>query len=122
MGDGDIEKLRAALARRERGRGKRYTPNLKQRIAEVARVLRGRGQGWHTIGRFFGIPHETVRRFAGGNAAPAFVPVEVVGTGSWAGPGESGWLPGGGALCGRRRRDPPPAPMIALPRTSEPPA
>ena|SRR4051794_10602237 len=82
MGEGDIEKLRTALARRERGRGKRYTPNLKQRIAEVARVLRGRGQGWHTIGRFFGIPHETVRRFAGGNAAPAFVPVEVLGTAS----------------------------------------
>ena len=78
MGDRDIEKLQTALAGRERGRGKRYTPNLKQRIAEVARVLRGRGQGWHTIGRFFGVPHETVRRFAGENPAPAFVPVEVV--------------------------------------------
>src|SRR5436190_4329203 len=80
MGEGDIEKLRTALARRERGHGKRYTPNLKQRIAEAATMLRGRGQGWHTIGRFFGIPHETVRRFASGSAAAAFVPVEVVGT------------------------------------------
>jgi len=79
MGDGDIQKLRTALARRERGRGKRYTRNLKQRIAEAAAVLRGRGHGWHTIGRFLGIPNETVRRFAGASAAPAFVPVEVVG-------------------------------------------
>jgi hypothetical protein len=80
MGNGDIQKLRAALARRERGRGKRYTPNLKQRIAEAASVLRGRGHGWQTIGRVFGIPHETVRRFAGGSAAPACVPVEVIGS------------------------------------------
>jgi hypothetical protein len=36
--------------------------------------------GWPTIGRFFGIPHETVRRFAGGTAGPTFVPVEVVNT------------------------------------------
>jgi hypothetical protein len=80
MGDGDIQKLRAALARRERGRGKRYSANLKQRIVEAAGVLRRRGQGWQTIGRFFGIPHQTVRRLAGGSTAPAFVPVEVVGT------------------------------------------
>jgi hypothetical protein len=82
MGEGDIQKLRAALARRQRGRGKRYSADLKQRIAEAAGVLRGKGQGWQTIGRFFGIPHETVRRFAGGSAAPAFVPVEVVGAAS----------------------------------------
>jgi hypothetical protein len=49
MGDGDIQKLREALARRARGRGKRYTANLRQRIAEAATVLRGRGHGWHTI-------------------------------------------------------------------------
>ena len=79
MGDGDIQKLRAALARRERGRGKRYAAGLKQRIAEAATVLRGRGHGWQTIGRFLGIPHETARRFSGGSTA-AFVPVEVVGT------------------------------------------
>jgi hypothetical protein len=80
MGDSDIQKLRAALARRARGRGKRYTANLRQRIAEAATVLRGRGHGWHTIGRFFGIPHETVRRFGGGRPATAFVPVEVEGS------------------------------------------
>jgi hypothetical protein len=82
MGDGDIQKLRAALARRGRARGKRYTANLKQRIAGAASVLRGRGHGWHAIGQFLGVPHETARRFAGGRAAPGFVPVEVIGTAS----------------------------------------
>jgi hypothetical protein len=80
MGNEDIERLRAALARRERGRGKRYPASLKQRIATAATALRERGQGWQTIGRFLGIPHETVRRFAGASEGPAFVPVEVVGT------------------------------------------
>jgi hypothetical protein len=50
MGKHEIEKLRAAVARRERGRGKRYTPDLKQRIGEAARALRRQGQGWQTIG------------------------------------------------------------------------
>jgi hypothetical protein len=58
----ETEKLRAALARRERGRGKRHTPDLKQRIGEAARALRRQGQGWQTIGAFLGISHETVRR------------------------------------------------------------
>jgi hypothetical protein len=78
MGDHEIQKLRAALARRERGRGKRYTQSLKHRIAEAATALRRQGQGWQTIGRFFGIPHETVRRFAGAGAPTALVQVEVV--------------------------------------------
>jgi hypothetical protein len=80
MGNDDIHRLRGALARRERGRGKRYTANLKQRIAAAATALRERGQGWQAIGRFLGIPHETVRRFAGASEGSAFVPVEVVGT------------------------------------------
>jgi hypothetical protein len=80
MGNDEVHRLRGALARRERGRGKRYTADLKQRIAAAAMALRASGQGWQTIGRFLGIPHETVRRFAGASEGPAFVPVEVVGT------------------------------------------
>jgi len=80
MGEGEIQKLRAELARRKRGRGKRYTANLKQRIRDAATVLRRRGQSWQTIGRFFGIPHETVRRFVGGTRVPTFVAVEVIDT------------------------------------------
>ena len=79
MGDQEIQKLRTALARRERGRGKRYTPRLKQKIAEAATELRRQGQGWQAIGEFFGIPHETVRRFSGACAtSTALVPVELV--------------------------------------------
>jgi hypothetical protein len=78
MVDQEIQKLRAALARRERGRGKRYTPSLKQRIAAAATELRRQGQGWQTIGKFFGIPHETVRRFSGASTTTALVPVEIV--------------------------------------------
>lgn len=78
MGDQEIQKLRTALARRERGRGKRYTPTLKQRIAEAATELRRQGQGWQAIGEFFGIPHETVRRFSGASTTTALVPVEIV--------------------------------------------
>jgi hypothetical protein len=79
MDDGEIVKLRARLVRRVRGRGKRYPVDLKQRIGRVAAELRHRGQGWQRIGRFLGIPHETVRRFAGATAVAPFVPVEVVG-------------------------------------------
>jgi hypothetical protein len=80
MGNDDIQRLRGALARRARGRGKRYTANLKERIAAAATALRERGHGWQTIGRVLGIPHETVRRFAGASEGRAFVPVEVVDT------------------------------------------
>jgi hypothetical protein len=78
MGDHEIQKLRAALARRERGRGKRYTSSLKERVAAAATALRRQGQGWQAIGKFFGIPHETIRRFMGAGTTTAFLPVEVV--------------------------------------------
>jgi hypothetical protein len=75
----EIRKLQAELARRQRGRGKRYTAVLKERIARVATWLHRQGRGWHAIGGLLGIPHETVRRFAGVSApAPTFVPVEIV--------------------------------------------
>jgi hypothetical protein len=50
-----------ALARREHGRGKRYTSSLKQRIADAATKLRGQGQGWQAIGKFFGVPYEPLK-------------------------------------------------------------
>jgi hypothetical protein len=78
MGDHEIEKLRAALARREGGRGKRYTASLKQMIAEAATTLRRQGRGWQAIGKRLCLPHETVRRFTGTNSTAALVPVEVV--------------------------------------------
>jgi hypothetical protein len=78
MGGNGIQNLRAALARRERGRGKRYTSRLQRRIAEAATELRRHGHGWQAIGKFLGIPHETVRRFSGASTATTLVPVEIV--------------------------------------------
>jgi hypothetical protein len=79
MDNDDIHRLRGTLTRRERGRGKRYPANLRQRIGAAATVLRQMVQGWQSIGQLFGIPYETVRRVAGASEGPAFVPVEVVG-------------------------------------------
>lgn len=74
--DDDVRKLRATLARRERGRGKRYPRVLRERIAAVAGRLRSRGASWHRIGESLGIPHETIRRYARGTGS-AFAPVIV---------------------------------------------
>jgi hypothetical protein len=60
-----IQKLRAALARLERGRGKRYGAGLRQQIAAAATELRRRGHGWQHIGRHLGIPHETEPKSGG---------------------------------------------------------
>jgi hypothetical protein len=73
----EIQKLRAALARLERGRGKRYGSGLRQQIAAAATELRRRGHGWQRIGTYLGIPHETVRRFVGAAEQGGFVPVVV---------------------------------------------
>jgi hypothetical protein len=78
MGDNEIRKLRAALAERESGRGKRYTSSLKDRIAGAATQLRQQGRSWQRIGSFLGVSHETARRFSGASRSPAFVPVEVL--------------------------------------------
>ena len=72
----DVRKLRATLARREGGRGKRFAPELRRQIAAVGRRLRDEGQSWFRIGREIGLPGETVRRLC--EAAPGFVAVEVV--------------------------------------------
>ena len=77
--DDEIKKLRGELARRERGRGKRYPAALKARIARAAAELRDRGLGWHRIGSVLGLPHETVRRYAGADGG-GFLPVVVTAT------------------------------------------
>jgi hypothetical protein len=81
MDDKEIRRLRAQLARMDRGRGKRYPAELRQRIGRAATELRRRDQSWQGIGAFLGIPHETVRRFTGastlGRRRSGFVPVMV---------------------------------------------
>jgi hypothetical protein len=80
MGNDEIRRLRGELGRLKRGRGKRYSPELKQRIGKAATELRRRGESWQGIGAFLGIPHETVRRFSGASRPGrrrGFVPVVV---------------------------------------------
>ena len=73
----DVRKLRATLARREGGRGRRFAPALRRLISVVGRRLRVVGKCWLGIGREIGLPAETVRRLCE-QAAPGFAPVEVV--------------------------------------------
>ena len=69
-------RLRAALARRESGRGRRFGPELRRQITVVGRQLRDECKSWFRIGREIGLPAETVRRLC--EAAPGFSRVEVV--------------------------------------------
>lgn len=73
--DSDVQRLRAALARRDGGRGRRFAPELRRQITEVGRELRAEGRSWFKIGREIGLPAETVRRLC--ETAAGFVAVEV---------------------------------------------
>ncbi len=71
--ESEIRKLRAALARRESGRGRRFAPDLRHQIAGVGRRLRDDGVSWSRIGAALGLPMATaaathVRRGRGGVA------------------------------------------------------
>jgi hypothetical protein len=74
----EIGKLRQALALLERGRGKRYSAQMRERIRRVGRAMHAAGTGWQRIGTALGIPHETVRRLCRDDAVrDAFVAVDV---------------------------------------------
>jgi hypothetical protein len=74
----EVQRLRAVIARLERGRGKRFAPEIRSRIAAVGRQLRREGHGWRAVGLALGIPPESARRIAeaAGNES-ALVPVTV---------------------------------------------
>jgi hypothetical protein len=74
--ENEVRKLRATLAQRKGGRGRRFAPELRRQISAVGRGLRDEGQSWFRIGREIGLPGETVRRVC--EAAPGFVAVKVV--------------------------------------------
>lgn len=75
--ESEIRKLRAALARRESGRGRRFVPELRRQISGVGRRLRDDGVSWSGIGATLGLPTATVRRLCDSDA-PGFARVEVV--------------------------------------------
>jgi hypothetical protein len=73
----EVRKLRAALAGRESGRGRRFSPELRRQISGVGRRLRSEGASWSGIGAALGLPTATVRRLCE-NEARGFARVEVV--------------------------------------------
>jgi hypothetical protein len=75
--ESEIRKLRAALARRESGRGRRFAPEIRRQISGVGRRLRNEGASWSGIGAALGLPAETVRRLCE-RETPGFARVEVV--------------------------------------------
>jgi hypothetical protein len=58
----EIRRLRAPLARRESGRGRRFSPELRRQISGVGRRLRSEGASWSGIGAELGLPTATMRR------------------------------------------------------------
>jgi hypothetical protein len=60
--ESDIRRLRAALAHRESGRGRRFSPELRRQISGVGRRLRSEGTSWNQIGATLGLPMATVQR------------------------------------------------------------
>jgi hypothetical protein len=44
--DAEMRRLRAMLARREGGRGRRFAPDLRRQITAVGRGLRTEGKTW----------------------------------------------------------------------------
>ena len=86
----EIRRLRRVLAEMTRGRGRRYPPEIRQRVGAAAVARRRDGVSWQKIGGELGIPHETVRRLAaavGGDEVGDFKRVEIT-----AGPSPSSGL------------------------------
>jgi hypothetical protein len=75
--ESEIRKLRAALARREGGRGRRFAPEIRRQISGVGRRLRDEGASWSGIGAALGLPTATVRGLCDAEG-PGFARVEVV--------------------------------------------
>ena len=75
--ENEVGKLRSVLARRESGRGRRYSPDLRRQISCVGRQLREEGKSWSEIGAELGMRGESVRRLCEDGAA-GFAAVEVV--------------------------------------------
>lgn len=75
--------LRQAIEAHDRGRGRRYSPELRARVAAFAAKRRAEGATWKAIAAELGATFETVRRWGrrpsrSSRTALALRPVEVV--------------------------------------------
>lgn len=78
--DRELTNLRRELSGIERGRGRRYPPALRDRVARWTRTRRGGGASWEEIAAALKIAVETLKRWTtfGDAAETALVPVEVI--------------------------------------------
>ena len=77
----ELSELKRKIGRLDRGRGRRYPTELRDRIARYVAVRREFGLSWDSLSAELGIPSETMRRWLHSSEAadaPALVPVEVV--------------------------------------------
>lgn len=70
MSTHEADDLRRDLRRHGRARGKRFAPELRQRIVVYAERRRREGASWMAIATELGACFETVRRWCGGGRAP----------------------------------------------------
>ena len=75
--------LKRELSRGERGRGKRYSTELRGRVAAWAQGRRRAGAGWVDIAQELGLGLDTVRRWCGSKkpgvvTSRSLLPVRVV--------------------------------------------
>src|SRR5215510_12748937 len=77
--DHEFENLRREVARRDRGRGRRYPQSLRDRVARWARRRREGGAGWLELAAEIGIAAESLRRWTTRDGpSAAMVPIRVV--------------------------------------------
>jgi hypothetical protein len=79
----DARVLRHEVEQRERGVGRRYPADLRQRITAYARARRADGASWATIAsEIGGPPSQTLMRWCADDveveSAGALVPVEII--------------------------------------------
>lgn len=77
----DARALRREVERRERGVGRRYPTDLRERIVEYARARRADGGSWASIvSEIGGPPSQTLMRWCTDDieSAGALVPVDII--------------------------------------------
>jgi hypothetical protein len=63
----DVRRMRAALARIKRGRGKRLPAELRNQLGQTGRTLRSGGWSWTAIGKAIGVAPRTAQRISDGS-------------------------------------------------------